>query len=354
MRIRGTGSPDVRAYGRDLGSGVGRPDSRVRAEERAGSLQPRSADLCTGVRNELCAPPSGSPGRTAPRPASSAVGRACSAARRRRKLFRAPGHARPPNAGLPRALPRIRAARRRCRASRRISGFAGRDGENSVPVPVCSRCRLDTVPESTRPGRCPGRGMPFAGFPPDGTPAVPDFRRTGFLRQAISAVRDSRRGSEVPGPRCRVRRDRAARKEESEDDGVIETRGSALRPLARVLADGSADPVLLFVEGAAGAGKSHLLRELADLPGTADVARVRWRCGTGDGPPGRTHTGGPRPCGWWTMSTGRTRTSWGGRPARGSSKAWHRVRRPLWPIVPRSCPCPVCRWALRRWGTPPV
>ncbi|MFC8795166.1 LuxR C-terminal-related transcriptional regulator [Streptomyces cinereoruber] len=66
---------------------------------------------------------------------------------------------------------------------------------------------------------------------------------------------------------------------------MIETRGSALRPLARALADRGADPVLLFVEGAAGAGKSHLLRELADLPGTADTARVRWRCGAGDGPP---------------------------------------------------------------------
>ncbi|MFJ8132185.1 helix-turn-helix transcriptional regulator [Streptomyces hydrogenans] len=66
---------------------------------------------------------------------------------------------------------------------------------------------------------------------------------------------------------------------------MIETRGSALRPLARALADGGADPVLLFVEGAAGAGKSHLLQELADLPGTADTARVRWRCGVGDGPP---------------------------------------------------------------------
>ncbi len=82
-----------------------------------------------------------------------------------------------------------------------------------------------------------------------------------------------------------MRRDRAARKEESEDDDVIETRGSALRPLARALADGGAEPVLLFVEGTAGAGKSRLLRELADLPGTADTARVRWRCGADGGPP---------------------------------------------------------------------
>ncbi|MFE5897026.1 LuxR C-terminal-related transcriptional regulator [Streptomyces sp. NPDC056488] len=64
-----------------------------------------------------------------------------------------------------------------------------------------------------------------------------------------------------------------------------EARGSALRPLARVLADGRAEPVLLFVEGAAGTGKSHLLQELADLPGTAETVRVRWRCGTDGGPP---------------------------------------------------------------------
>ncbi|MEU6622512.1 LuxR C-terminal-related transcriptional regulator [Streptomyces litmocidini] len=66
---------------------------------------------------------------------------------------------------------------------------------------------------------------------------------------------------------------------------MIETRGSALRPLALALADGSAEPVLLFVEGVAGAGKSHLLREMADLPGTADTVRVRWRCGADEGPP---------------------------------------------------------------------
>ncbi|MFE6762479.1 LuxR C-terminal-related transcriptional regulator [Streptomyces sp. NPDC057689] len=64
------------------------------------------------------------------------------------------------------------------------------------------------------------------------------------------------------------------------------TRGSALRPLARALADERADPVLLFVEGAAGEGKSHLLRALAGLPGTAHAVRVRWGCGAGAGPPG--------------------------------------------------------------------
>ncbi|MGQ4356263.1 LuxR C-terminal-related transcriptional regulator [Streptomyces drozdowiczii] len=64
------------------------------------------------------------------------------------------------------------------------------------------------------------------------------------------------------------------------------TRGSALRPLARALGEERAEPVLLFVEGAAGEGKSHLLRALADLPGTAHAVRVRWRCGAGAGPPG--------------------------------------------------------------------
>ncbi|MFB8211476.1 LuxR C-terminal-related transcriptional regulator [Streptomyces sp. NPDC056010] len=64
------------------------------------------------------------------------------------------------------------------------------------------------------------------------------------------------------------------------------TRGSALRPLARALTDERAEPVLLFVEGAAGEGKSHLLRALAGLPGTAHAVRVRWGCGAGAGPPG--------------------------------------------------------------------
>ncbi|MFD3729297.1 LuxR C-terminal-related transcriptional regulator [Streptomyces sp. NPDC058671] len=65
---------------------------------------------------------------------------------------------------------------------------------------------------------------------------------------------------------------------------MIEARDSALRPLARALGDERAEPVLLFVEGAAGRGKSHLLHELADLPGTADATRVWWRCGDDGGP----------------------------------------------------------------------
>ncbi|MFJ4343663.1 helix-turn-helix transcriptional regulator, partial [Streptomyces sp. NPDC088915] len=66
---------------------------------------------------------------------------------------------------------------------------------------------------------------------------------------------------------------------------MIEARGSALRPLARALAGERAEPVLLFVEGVAGEGKSHLLQELADLPGTADTVRVWWRCGANGRPP---------------------------------------------------------------------
>ncbi|MFE6933905.1 LuxR C-terminal-related transcriptional regulator [Streptomyces sp. NPDC057699] len=70
----------------------------------------------------------------------------------------------------------------------------------------------------------------------------------------------------------------------SEDDGVVATHGSAGWPLTRVLADERAEPVLLFVEGAAGEGKSHLLQELADLPESADTPRRWWRCGAGGGP----------------------------------------------------------------------
>ncbi|MFD5804239.1 helix-turn-helix transcriptional regulator [Streptomyces sp. NPDC127020] len=71
----------------------------------------------------------------------------------------------------------------------------------------------------------------------------------------------------------------------SEDDGVTATPGFAGSPLTRVLADERAQPVLLFVEGAAGEGKSHLLHELAGLPETADAALSWWRCGAGGGPP---------------------------------------------------------------------
>lgn len=71
----------------------------------------------------------------------------------------------------------------------------------------------------------------------------------------------------------------------SEDDGLTAECGFAGSPLARVLADERVQPVLLLVEGAAGQGKSHLLQELADLPGTADATRSWWRCGAGGGPP---------------------------------------------------------------------
>ncbi|MFE2356901.1 LuxR C-terminal-related transcriptional regulator [Streptomyces parvulus] len=71
----------------------------------------------------------------------------------------------------------------------------------------------------------------------------------------------------------------------SEDDGLTAERGFAGSPLARVLADERVQPVLLLVEGAAGQGKSHLLQELADLPGTADATRSWWRCGAGGGQP---------------------------------------------------------------------
>ncbi|MEW2066960.1 LuxR C-terminal-related transcriptional regulator [Streptomyces sp. NPDC007346] len=66
---------------------------------------------------------------------------------------------------------------------------------------------------------------------------------------------------------------------------MITTCGSALRSLERALSGRHAGPVLMFVEGAAGEGKSHLLQELADTPGTPDLARLWWRCGADGGPP---------------------------------------------------------------------
>ncbi|MFE2205514.1 LuxR C-terminal-related transcriptional regulator [Streptomyces rubiginosohelvolus] len=66
---------------------------------------------------------------------------------------------------------------------------------------------------------------------------------------------------------------------------MIATCGSARRSLARAFAAPDAGPVLLFVEGSAGLGKTHLLRELAELPETPDVARLWWRCGADGGRP---------------------------------------------------------------------
>nr|WP_239110936.1 LuxR C-terminal-related transcriptional regulator [Streptomyces microflavus] len=57
-----------------------------------------------------------------------------------------------------------------------------------------------------------------------------------------------------------------------------------MRSFARALTGPRAEPVLMFVEGAAGEGKSHLLQELADLPDAPEPARRWWRCGAGGGP----------------------------------------------------------------------
>ncbi|MEU1896139.1 hypothetical protein [Streptomyces pristinaespiralis] len=52
-----------------------------------------------------------------------------------------------------------------------------------------------------------------------------------------------------------------------------------------VLAGERMGPVLVWVDGAAGMGKSHLLAELGALPEAADAKRVVWRCGdAGAGP----------------------------------------------------------------------
>ncbi|MET8497712.1 LuxR C-terminal-related transcriptional regulator [Streptomyces microflavus] len=65
---------------------------------------------------------------------------------------------------------------------------------------------------------------------------------------------------------------------------MITTCGSVLRSFARALTGPRAEPVLMFVEGAAGEGKSHLLQELADLPDAPEPARRWWRCGADGGP----------------------------------------------------------------------
>ncbi|MEU5921774.1 LuxR C-terminal-related transcriptional regulator [Streptomyces sp. NPDC047141] len=80
---------------------------------------------------------------------------------------------------------------------------------------------------------------------------------------------------------------------------MIETHGFVLRPLERTFAGEGGEPVLLFIEGVAGAGKSHLLQKLADLPGAAGTARAWWRCGAGDGPP--EEDGHRRPHALWLM-----------------------------------------------------
>ncbi len=75
------------------------------------------------------------------------------------------------------------------------------------------------------------------------------------------------------------------REKESEGDSVIAARESVLRALTRALAPERAGATLLFVEGVAGGGKSHLLRQLADLPGAAGAVPLWWRCGAGDALP---------------------------------------------------------------------
>ncbi|WP_411081976.1 LuxR C-terminal-related transcriptional regulator [Streptomyces sp. cmx-18-6] len=69
---------------------------------------------------------------------------------------------------------------------------------------------------------------------------------------------------------------------------MTSARDPALAPLARALAAESAesaDPVLLYVEGPAGAGKTRLLQALAGLPEAADAVGVWWRCGADGGRP---------------------------------------------------------------------
>ncbi|MCX5208818.1 LuxR C-terminal-related transcriptional regulator [Kitasatospora sp. NBC_00240] len=63
--------------------------------------------------------------------------------------------------------------------------------------------------------------------------------------------------------------------------------------LRRALAADGGEPVLVWVEGTAGAGKSHLLRELGALPGAAAATRLEWRCGVPGGQPQEGPREGP-------------------------------------------------------------
>ncbi|MEI7033316.1 helix-turn-helix transcriptional regulator [Streptomyces pratensis] len=57
------------------------------------------------------------------------------------------------------------------------------------------------------------------------------------------------------------------------------TRGCVRQVVFDALAAAGADPLLVLVEGVAGMGKSHLLRELGASPQAADAVRQLWQCG---------------------------------------------------------------------------
>lgn len=61
---------------------------------------------------------------------------------------------------------------------------------------------------------------------------------------------------------------------------MVTTHESAGEPALRwPLAGAGSGPVLVFVEGAAGMGKSHLLREVGASPEAAGMTHLAWRCG---------------------------------------------------------------------------
>lgn len=74
---------------------------------------------------------------------------------------------------------------------------------------------------------------------------------------------------------------------------MITTHGSIGRPVVRALVSDAAEPVLVLVEGAAGTGKSHLLKELSALREAAKAKHVLWQCGAAETQPREEQWEGP-------------------------------------------------------------
>ncbi|WP_329500237.1 LuxR family transcriptional regulator [Kitasatospora herbaricolor] len=83
--------------------------------------------------------------------------------------------------------------------------------------------------------------------------------------------------------------------------------------LRRALAAEAGGPLLVWVEGTAGAGKSHLLRELGALPRPADATLVEWWCGVPGARPAEDRPEVDRPA----EDRPEQDRSEGGRPAEG-------------------------------------
>ncbi|MFF6836718.1 MULTISPECIES: LuxR C-terminal-related transcriptional regulator [unclassified Streptomyces] len=80
---------------------------------------------------------------------------------------------------------------------------------------------------------------------------------------------------------------------EGKGDRVITTHGSIGHSVVRALVSDAARPVSVWVEGAAGTGKSRLLEELGALREAVDAKRVLWPCGAAETQPREERWEGP-------------------------------------------------------------